>query len=215
LLPFFWRLSQQWLILDLFSLPNANIHHTITANSNLLLIFTAISYVNKNFMKRKIALFALAALVLIQFIHPSKNDSKDTTNDITKFTAVPDNVMKTFKTACFDCHSNNTDYPWYTKIQPVDWWLNDHIKDGKRHFNFNEFNAYRAAKKYKKLEEISKEIEEGGMPMGSYTWIHKDAILNDTQKKEVYAWVKSVRDTMAVHFPKDSLEFKGKQGPPR
>jgi Haem-binding domain len=162
-------------------------------------------------MKRKIALFALAALLSIQFIHPAKNTSSAPTNsDITQFLPVPASLMSTFKTACYDCHSNNTHYPWYANIQPVDWWMSDHVKDGKRHFNFDEFNNYRAARKFEKLGEIAKEIEDGEMPMSSYTWMHKDAILNDKQKQEVYAWVKAAKDTMTARFPADSLVKKKK-----
>ena len=140
-------------------------------------------------MIRKILIGLLIVLVIIQFIHPTKNQSESiSANDITKSFGVPDDVQGILKKACNDCHSNNTVYPWYSKIQPVDWWLNDHVVDGKRHLNFSEFITYPAKKQRKKLEEVIETVKEGEMPLNSYTWIHKEAILTDAEKLTLSNW---------------------------
>ena len=114
-------------------------------------------------MKRifKIVLIVLVILfVIIQFFRPTKNRSTDlSANDITTGLIVPPNVQKILKHSCYDCHSNNTRYPWYFNIQPVAWWLNYHIKEGKRELNFSEFGNYKINRQYKKLEEIIEEAE--------------------------------------------------------
>jgi hypothetical protein len=84
-------------------------------------------------MIKKILLVLLAALIIIQFIRPKENHSdKLSANDITRHYTVPDTVLSILQRSCYDCHSNNTSYPWYNRIQPVAWWLNSHVKDGKR-----------------------------------------------------------------------------------
>lgn len=145
-------------------------------------------------MRRKIALSILLILIVIQFFQPQKNQSTELlAADITKVTNVPDDVLTILKTSCYDCHSNNTVYPWYNNLQPVAWWLNNHIKEGKERLNFSEFGNYTFDKSRKKLRGIAREIEEGEMPLSSYTLIHRNAILDDAQKKLVIDWAKSAK----------------------
>jgi hypothetical protein len=158
----------------------------------------------KFFKKILLALFLL--LIAIQFIHPKKNESTEVlATDISKTYVVPADVQTILAKACNDCHSNNTKYPWYNNIQPVAWWLNDHVNDGKRHLNFSEFGSYRIARQYKKLDECIDEVKEGDMPLSSYTWIHKDAILTETEKQSLYTWFTAVRDSIKLKYPADSL----------
>ncbi|MES2850009.1 MAG: heme-binding domain-containing protein, partial [Bacteroidota bacterium] len=108
-------------------------------------------------MLRRILLILLLIFGVIQFFHPDKNtDNSETadTNDISRMMTVPANVQEILQKSCYDCHSNNTNYPWYAEIQPVSWWLNNHIKEGKSEVNFNEFSTYGIRRQYKKLEEI-------------------------------------------------------------
>jgi hypothetical protein len=148
----------------------------------------------------------LIALVVIQFFHPKKNIHEgDQPNAITKLHAVPDDVKVRLKKACGDCHTNNTVYPWYSKIQPVDWWLNDHIKEGKRNLNLDELGVRPAWLRYHKMEEVKEQVEKGEMPLNSYTWIHKDAILTDEEKAKLNGWAQSVMDQMKQTLPADSL----------
>ena len=159
---------------------------------------------------KKILIGLLVILIVGQAFRPAKNISGDKTKDISVSYVIPEDVKVILAKACNDCHSNNTKYPWYAEVQPVAWWLNDHIIDGKRHLNFNEFDGYRIAKQYKKLEECIKEIKEGGMPLPSYTIIHKDAILTDTEKQALFNWCEVLRDSIKARYPADSLIIKKK-----
>ncbi len=160
-------------------------------------------------MKKKILKYLgiglLALFVIIQFFHSSKNLSNTMTNDISNKYPVPDTIKQLLKTACNDCHSNLTVYPWYAGIQPFEWWIQDHVDEGKRELNFNEFSNYRIFRQYHKLEKIKKEVEEGGMPLSSYTLIHKNAILSEAQQDLIKKWALSLHDTIKAHYPADSL----------
>lgn len=159
----------------------------------------------KLFFKRLFQLL-LIAFIGIQFIRPAKNvsDTKGP-NDISVKYPVPADVEKILKTACYDCHSNNTVYPWYSHIQPVTWWLDKHIRDGKKDLNFSEFTTYSARRQYRKLEEVGELAENGGMPLSSYTLIHRDAKLSPEQKATLTGWVNALRDSIKQNYPPDSL----------
>lgn len=144
--------------------------------------------------------------IVIQFFRPQKNRSESiSANDISTKYTVPDSIQHILKVACYDCHSNNTRYPWYAEIQPVGWWLNDHVVDGKKDLNFSEFTKYRIRKQYKKLEEINGLVKENEMPLASYTWIHRDAVLSSQQKLAIASWSNSIRDSIKANYPPDSL----------
>ncbi len=146
-------------------------------------------------MAKKIGIGILALLIVIQFIRPSKNlGNTEGQDDITHFAQVPDSVMTILKTSCYDCHSNHTNYLWYHEIMPLGWWLNDHVKDGKKHLNFTEFTTYNDKKKDRKLKQTAEEVEEHAMPISSYTLIHKDAMLTDAQIKLVANWAEGLRN---------------------
>lgn len=166
----------------------------------------------KKFLKKLFLLFLLA-FVIIQFFRPQKNMASGlSANDITTKYALPQDVHNILKTSCYDCHSNNTSYPWYNNIQPVAWWLANHIKDGKNELNFSEFAGYRIGRQYRKLEEINKQVKEDEMPLSSYTLIHTDTKLNQQQKLAIANWVTALRDSIKAQYPEDSL--KRPQGPP-
>lgn len=147
--------------------------------------------------------------IVIQFIRPAKNRADNiSNNDISKIYAVPADVEAILKSSCYDCHSNNTVYPWYAEVQPVAWWLADHVKEGKKELNFSEFASYRIGRQYRKLEEVNKQVKEGEMPLESYLWIHKNSKLSDEQKLTLANWVTAVRDTIKANYPADSLVRK-------
>lgn len=157
-------------------------------------------------MFKKIMLFLLAALVVIQFFHPKKNKADGAQpNYIGNAFAVPADVKTILAKACNDCHSKNTRYPWYSNFQPVLWWLNNHIQEGKRELNFDEYTSRSLRFQYHKMEDVIDEVKEGGMPLNSYTWIHKDAILTADEKAKITSWAQSVMDTLKAHNPIDSL----------
>ena len=152
----------------------------------------------------------LLVLIVLQAFRPAKNQSGDVSKDISSNYVVPENVKVILAKACNDCHSNTTRYPWYAEIQPVSWWLRNHIKDGKRHLNFNEFSGYRIGRQYKKLEECIEQVKEGDMPLPSYTIIHKNAILTEAEKQTLYNWCEVLRDSIKADYPADSLVIKKK-----
>lgn len=154
---------------------------------------------------KKILLALLVTFLVMQAFRPTKNLSANKENDISVAYPVPDEVKTILAKACNDCHSNKTEYPWYANIQPAAFWLNDHVVDGKRHLNFNEFNKYRIAKQYKKLEECIDEVKDGEMPLESYTLIHKNAILTEAEKIALTNWCLTVRDSIKAKYPADSL----------
>lgn len=162
----------------------------------------------KKIFKRTFQILLLAFIV-IQFFRPAKNKAEGiSNNDISKIYAVPADVQAILKTSCYDCHSNNTVYPWYAEIQPAAWWLADHIKEGKKELNFSEFASYRIGRQYRKLEEVNKEVKENEMPLESYLWIHKNAKLSNEQRLILVNWVTAVRDTIKANYPADSLVRK-------
>ena len=157
-------------------------------------------------MLKKILLFLLVVLVVIQFIHPRKNKAEGAQpNFIGNTFPVPENVKAILAKACNDCHSNNTIYPWYSRIQPVDWWMNNHVQEGKRELNLDEYINRPLRYQYHKMEEIAEQVKEGEMPLNSYTWMHKDAILTETEKKELINWADGIRDSLKARYPVDSL----------
>lgn len=156
---------------------------------------------------KKFFIGILIALVVIQFFHPAKNaDASTTPLDITVLYPMPDSVHQVLVKACYDCHSNNTRYPWYNNIQPVAWWLNDHISEGKRELNFSEFGKRPLVKQAKKLKKLAKEIQEGDMPLDSYTWIHKDAVLTEAEKNMIIDWANNLSKQISAQLPADSTK---------
>ena len=158
------------------------------------------------------ALFLLAALVVIQFFHPKKNKAEGPQpNYIGNTFPIPEDVKSILTKACNDCHSNNTRYPWYAKIQPVHWWLNGHINDGKRGMNLDEYTNKRLRFQYNKMKDVIELVKKGGMPINSYTWTHKDARLTQEEKSKITGWAQSVMDTLKARYPIDSLVRPKKQ----
>ncbi len=148
---------------------------------------------------KKIGLLLLVILLVAQFFGPEKN-----TGDLASIDAFlvetnpPENVKLILKQACYDCHSDVTQYPWYNNITPVNYWLAGHIKDGKKHFNVSNWVGNSVKRKDHKMEELIEEVEEKKMPLDSYTWTHGDAKLTDDQIKLVVDWAKQVRIKYAL-----------------
>jgi Haem-binding domain len=140
-------------------------------------------------MRRKIIITILIILVLIQFIRPKRNVSASgSPQDIAIVYPTPDSVKQLLKRSCYDCHSNNTVYPWYTNLQPVGWWLQMHVNDGKHHVDYSSFASYEPRRQAKALHETVETIKEDEMPLDSYVWIHKNAILTENDKLLISEW---------------------------
>lgn len=143
-------------------------------------------------MKKKIIWSLIGMLVVFQFVRPTRNEGTAYgAEDITHVMPVPREVKEILETSCFDCHSNHTNYPWYTNIQPIGIWMQSHVNDGREELNFSEFASYSAKRKNKKLKEIGEEIKEHEMPLESYLWIHEESALNEARLKVLTDWIQT------------------------
>ncbi len=148
---------------------------------------------------KKLVLSLLILFIVIQFIQPARNNNGQVLpSDITKMYSLPKNVQSVFKTACYDCHSNNTNYPLYVHIQPMGWLMAWHIKNGKENLNFSEFGGYSKRKQFNKLRAIETSIKEGSMPISSYTFMHSNAKLGREDKKLITDWVSITKDSLST-----------------
>jgi hypothetical protein len=146
---------------------------------------------------KKIILGIAVLLVLIQFFRPEKNTATAASaNNIAKKYNTPNEVKVILDKACNDCHSNNTKYPWYANFQPVAWWLDHHVDEGKGEINFDEFLTYPPKKARHKMEEVNEMVKEGEMPLNSYTWVHKDAVLTQAEKLVLAEWAVATMKTI-------------------
>ncbi len=143
---------------------------------------------------KKIIVFLLVLFVAMQFYRPEKNQAQgDHTALFLTETNPPKDVKVILKQTCYDCHSNNTKYPWYNNIAPVSYWMAEHVKDGKKHLNFSDWQNYSVKKKDHKLEEVIEMVEEGEMPLNEYTWTHDEAKLTETQRHAIIEWAKRTK----------------------
>lgn len=160
----------------------------------------------KKFFKRLFYVLIIVFVLIQLYPRPAKNISTEiSTNDINNKYPIPPEVASILKTSCTDCHSNNTEYPWYSQIQPIAWWMGDHVKDGKRKFNFSEFLGYTIARQNHKLEEVEETITSAEMPLKSYLITHQNAKLTAAEKATLINWSKAVRDSLRQNYPADSL----------
>lgn len=145
-------------------------------------------------MIKKILLGLLVLFVVIQVIRPTKNISAGIADaDIIHTTyAMPEQVHTILVNKCYDCHSNNTTYPWYYNIQPVAWWMAGHVNEGKEHLNFSDFKNYAERRAIHKIEEIGEVLEDGSMPISSYLIIHGDAKVTQEERDQINTWIKSL-----------------------
>ena len=147
----------------------------------------------KNLLK-KLGLVVLVAFIIAQFFGPDKNDGELTSVDaFFADTKPPADVKTILETTCIDCHSDSTRYPWYNNITPVNYWLDSHINDGKKHFDMSKWSDYSDKKKDHKLDELAEEVGEKEMPLPSYTWTHGDADLSQEQIDAIVSWVNTTR----------------------
>ena len=144
-----------------------------------------------------IALILLVGFVGIQFVPTDLNQS-DTVpkTDFLLVNNTQENISALLQESCYDCHSNNTEYPWYNKVQPVAWFLEDHINEGKEELNFNEWDAYSNRRKNSKLKSRISQVKDDEMPLASYTLIHKDAKLSNSEKTLIIDYMKNLKETL-------------------
>ncbi len=146
----------------------------------------------------KIAVVVLFVLfIVIQFYRPDfTNPPVVESENLLAGNQIPENVKSILVRSCGDCHTNETKYPWYSKISPASWFLADHINEGRRTLNFSNFHTYETRRKDKKLEEICEQIESKEMPLPSYLWVHWDAKLSEEEVKTLCDWANQEREKL-------------------
>lgn len=167
-------------------------------------------------MLKKILIGLGIVLVVIQFFRPEKNESNDLTYDIATKYDVPNDVSHLLQVSCNDCHSNKTEYPWYANVQPVAWWLDHHVQDGRKHLNFSEFTTLPLFVQNHKLEEVIEMVDEHEMPLPSYTYLglHSEAKLTDEQRTKITDWAQAQMSYLKDTYPADSLKFPKRDNRP-
>jgi hypothetical protein len=149
----------------------------------------------KRFSLKKISLILAITLLFIQSFRIDKSTKPvDTSKDLISLTAPSAEVTQLLKTACYDCHSNQPTFPWYTNIAPVSWWIKHHIDEGSHHLNFSEWGTFELKRKNHKLDECVEMLEKNEMPMSSYTWIHQEAKITDAQRLLLIEWFKGLKE---------------------
>lgn len=143
-------------------------------------------------MKRilRFVLIGLGVLfVAIQFIPVER-----TNPPVTGLVDAPEEVLTTLRRSCWDCHSNETDWPWYAYVAPMKLRVSQHVWMGREHVNFTEWDSYDAEELDEAYEEIAKEIDRGGMPLKDYLLVHRNAKLTTSDRKRLVSWAESARE---------------------
>ena len=154
---------------------------------------------NNDMRELKIMLLVfILVFIIIQFSRPERNLNRQILPaDFSKSFNPPANLQGILTNACYDCHSNNTRYPWYTNIQPMAWIMGSHIKNGKDKLNFSEFRNYSISRQISKLKGIANSIKDGIMPLTSYELMHKNARLTEADKSLVIDWIENKADSLS------------------
>lgn len=146
-------------------------------------------------MKRKLLLVLVIVFVGIQFIPLNLNKSSlEQKDDIIVTENPPEEIAVLLKTSCYDCHSNNSEYPWYDKIAPVSWWVAYHIDEAKEELNFSEWATFTSKRKNHKLKEMMEVLDEGEMPLNSYIIMHGDAKVSAEQTAQLKSWINTIKE---------------------
>lgn len=136
-----------------------------------------------------LAIVIVVAVIALQFFRIDKvNPLVVQAETLEATTVIPPDIGLIIGRSCNDCHSNQTIYPWYSNLQPMAWMLKNHIDDGRRKLNFSVWNTYTAQKRSKRLDDICEQLESREMPLPSYLWIHRDAVLSDSDAKALCDW---------------------------
>lgn len=142
-------------------------------------------------MIKKIFILLAFVLVVMQFFTIDKNNPPiDERKTFAAIVNPPADILKLLKDACYDCHSNETKYPWYTNVAPLSWWIKKHINKGREHLNFSEWVSYSEEDRKHLLHESEEEVEEKHMPLSSYVRMHSEADLSDADRQKLITWLK-------------------------
>jgi len=148
-------------------------------------------------MKKKILIGLVLVFAVIQFIPSGAPEtSDDLSKDLIANNDIPEDIAAILKTSCYDCHSNQTDYRWYSYIAPVSFLVASDVNEGKEHINFSEWESLSKMDKAEALDELGEEVEEGEMPLKIYFIIHSDATLSDEQRTKLVDWAEEFAEAI-------------------
>lgn len=148
---------------------------------------------------KKVLIIIIVAFILIQFFQIDKSNPVATPQmDFLKIKNTPEKTATLIRNACYDCHSNESKYPWYSNVQPFGWFLENHIQEGRKELNFSTFATYEKKRQVKKLKEAAELIEKGKMPLDSYVIAHPEANLSAADKKELIDYFKFMENDMRL-----------------
>lgn len=150
-------------------------------------------------MIKKILLGLAVIFIILQFFRIDKSVPEvDFSKDFLVNHTPPAHIKLIIEDTCYDCHSYKTNYPWYSQIAPVSWWMQGHIDHGRGELNFSKWTDYNARRADRKLEEAAEMILNGEMPLPSYTYGHWDADLSKEQREELAEWFEQIRKEVNV-----------------
>jgi hypothetical protein len=136
----------------------------------------------------------LLGFISIQFFGIEKSNPEfDSQLDFLTIENPPENIEKIFRNACYDCHSNETQWPWYANVAPMSWMIEDHVEEGRDYINLNDWGDYELEDRHYILEEMMEEIDHEEMPLPAYRIFHRDSRITDIQKAELFEWIRSVQ----------------------
>jgi hypothetical protein len=140
-------------------------------------------------MLKRIVLGLALAFAGLQLFRPDRtNPPLDAAQSVQSAAAVPPEVGAVLKRSCYDCHSNETRWPWYSGVAPMAWGVANHVKEGRAELNFSAWGTYPVRKRVALLEKMCDEVREGRMPLKQYLWLHRDATLSEADWKSVCDW---------------------------
>lgn len=150
-----------------------------------------------NVMKRIILIVIIVILLGMQLIPLNRPaHSEDLSIDLIANNKLPENISRILKTSCYDCHSNQTNYPWYAYVAPVSFLVVRDVNEGREELNFSEWEKLDKSKKAKALSEMAEEVEEMEMPMKIYLITHADARLSDAERNEFVEWAETYAESL-------------------
>ena len=144
----------------------------------------------------KILLVIVLALFGIQLV-PIPRDNPPVTAEI----QAPDQVRSLLESSCYDCHSNQTVWPWYSHVAPVSWLVYRDVRKARDELNFSLWGEYTDRKRDHKLEEIEEYVSEGEMPLKIYLPLHPDARLSDADRQTLVDWAGTERAAIPSAAP--------------
>ena len=119
---------------------------------------------------------------------------------------VPPQALAILQRSCRDCHSNSTRYPWYSYVFPVSRLIGDDVRRGREHLNFSQWNHYPIVRRERALSEIANQVQDGGMPLTIYTWMHRNAKLSEADVETIFAWTQEERMRLIQDARADSVK---------